>query len=694
MKQKLFKKLSRKISVLTVAMLILQPLVMLGMTPANTFAAVSETADHIVISEVQVSGATSNDEFIELYNPTAVSVDLSSYSIQYKGGASGTFSKKNFVSGDVIPSSGFFLIAHNDYTGVVVPDMNHGSFTISTTGGTVFLANDQVLLTTGEGVSIIDKVAYGSGTLYPETTATVAPLANQSIERKSSTENGLGNALDTDNNASDFGSKVTPDPQNSSSPIEDIIAPVVTVNTLETDNTTPKLTGTIDDENATLEITVDGKKYDGTNNEDGTWEADVTNPLDEDTYDVKAEATDTSENVGTDTTTDELSIVGDTFAPIVTVDALATKNQTPLLSGTVNDNDASIKVTVNENTYDAINNEDGTWSASVTDELPEGTYNVSVEATDESDNVGNDVTSDELTIDLTVPTLTSTVTPVIANQNDKKVEIEITADEALLEQKVPVAPLDQKVIALGSTYEVKLTINEDPLNPMKVYIQKDAAGDYKFEYDLPDVTEKTIEFEAEALDLAGNKGSVKGLIKIDKVAPGKVTDLTAISGNAKADLKWTNPADTDLSNIQIFRDGTLIKTLDLTENMYSDTSLINGKEYTYDVYALDISGNKSEKVTAKATPKAPALSFISTAEAAPSETSTITTEQLKPAEKGEIKADTTQKEDTKEGQGTEVKNDKKIPVWGIIFLLILAAIGGYLFYVQNPGKFTGPKGKK
>ena len=79
-------------------------------------------ADHVVISEIQTAGGTADDEFIELYNPTSSEVDISSWSIQYRGGAGTTYYRKNFESGNSVPAYGFFLIAHSSYDGTVNPD--------------------------------------------------------------------------------------------------------------------------------------------------------------------------------------------------------------------------------------------------------------------------------------------------------------------------------------------------------------------------------------------------------------------------------------------------------------------------------------------------------------------------------------------------------------------------------------------
>ena len=97
----------------------------------------------------------------------------------------------------------------------------------------------------------------------------------------------------------------------------------------------------------------------------------------------------------------------DTTAPAVTVDTLLTKDPTPELTGTVDDPDAAIEVTVGGKTYSAINNGDGTWTLAddtISPALLDDVYDVSVSATDLAGNTGTDSTLDELTIDTTAPT--------------------------------------------------------------------------------------------------------------------------------------------------------------------------------------------------------------------------------------------------------------------------------------------------
>ncbi|WP_335877033.1 Ig-like domain-containing protein, partial [Acinetobacter baumannii] len=84
----------------------------------------------------------------------------------------------------------------------------------------------------------------------------------------------------------------------------DTTAPVVSFTDASTNDTTPALTGTIDDPTAAVVVTVDGVDYPAVNNGDGTWTlADNTLPvLADGPHTVSVTATDVAGNVSTPVT--------------------------------------------------------------------------------------------------------------------------------------------------------------------------------------------------------------------------------------------------------------------------------------------------------------------------------------------------------------------------------------------------------
>jgi len=152
-------------------------------TPTPTFVAGGsgappQEAVMVRVQELQVGGVDAGDEFVELYNPNSSSVDLSGWSIQYLSGSAGSVDsaiKKNFEAGDSISGHGFFLVARGQnssgsdgYTGSVTPDMSHRSFSMSgaSSGGKVFVVNDQVKIDSLTDANIVSSIDYS--VLVPE----------------------------------------------------------------------------------------------------------------------------------------------------------------------------------------------------------------------------------------------------------------------------------------------------------------------------------------------------------------------------------------------------------------------------------------------------------------------------------------------------------------------------------------------
>ena len=103
--------------------------------------------------------------------------------------------------------------------------------------------------------------------------------------------------------------------------------------------------------------------------------------------------------------------------------------------------------------------------------------------------------------------------------------------------------------------------------------------------------------------------------KGDEVAPAKVTNLVATAKDSRVLLTWTDATDSDIYGYEVSYSGTapinrvVLPALNAASMMAPQGSggcyvsgLTNGTEYTFTVRSVDTSGNKSEGVTARATP--------------------------------------------------------------------------------------------
>ncbi|MCP4788022.1 MAG: Biofilm associated protein, partial [Fuerstiella sp.] len=282
----------------------------------------------------------------------------------------------------------------------------------------------------------------------------------------------------------------------------DTLVPVVTVEALTTNDTTPGLSGEVDDANATVSLTVAGQTVAAVNNGNGTWTLadDVLSPLTEGVYDVAVSATDAAGNVGVDTTTNEL-VIG-VQPPVVTVDSLVTNDSTPTLTGTVDDPAATISVTVDGQQKTAVNSGDGTWvldgNAFSESSISDGIYNVSVSATDVLGNVGIDDTADELVIDTVVPVVS--VTNLLTNDSTPDLSGLVNDPTAVV-----------LIVVDGQT----VSAVNDEVGGWSV------AGDV-----LAALGEGTYDVQATASDAAGNVGNDETIseLEIDLTAPSVSVD--------------------------------------------------------------------------------------------------------------------------------------------------------------------------
>ncbi|MBI4159668.1 lamin tail domain-containing protein [Candidatus Wolfebacteria bacterium] len=191
-------------------------------TSSLTVASPPGRATRIVISEILFDAAGSDEgkEFIELYNPTAQPVNISSWSMRMPdAGATTTTSLVTIGSkpedATVIPAHGFFLIGFNNYVGTTTPDAVRS----------VSLPNDvETIILVDAAGSEIDRVNYAGGT-EGQSRERQAFTAGECASAEGAGEffgNGCDRGADDD-----FAARERPRPQNSASLMEPRSAPPV-----------------------------------------------------------------------------------------------------------------------------------------------------------------------------------------------------------------------------------------------------------------------------------------------------------------------------------------------------------------------------------------------------------------------------------------------------------------------------------
>ncbi|EXS22085.1 bacterial Ig-like domain family protein, partial [Acinetobacter sp. 742879] len=376
----------------------------------------------------------------------------------------------------------------------------------------------------------------------------------------------------------------------------DGLPPVVSLTDEVTNDATPDLSGSINDPNATIVVTVDGIDYPAVNNGDGTWTLpnDILPTLSEGAHSVTVTATDLAGNTGTDTgvvTIDTVApnapdidpvnavdpitgtaepdstvtvtypdgttatvvagtdgtwsvpnpgnlvdgdtisatatdpagntslpgteiVDGDGLPPVVSLTDEVTNDATPDLSGSINDPNATIVVTVDGIDYPAVNNGDGTWTLpnDILPTLSEGAHSVTVTATDLAGNTGTDTGT--VTID--------TIAPVVgftdASTNDTTPALTGTIDDPAATVVVTVDGVDYPATNNGDgTWTLADNI-------------------------LPVLADGPHTVNVTATDVAGNVSTpVTGTVIVDATAPtlAITTDDLALAAGETANISFT-----------------------------------------------------------------------------------------------------------------------------------------------------------
>jgi hypothetical protein len=157
----------------------------------------SADTGHIVISEIQAYGVSATDEFIRLYNPAGLPINISGWRLTKKT-SSGSESNlvSSFADSSIIPAGADFLIAHQTgYAGNETPDARYS-------GASYSFADNNTIILKDAGGAVIDKAGFGTASDY-EGAPAANPESGSSIKRL--------NNQDTDNNKNDFAEE-SPEP--------------------------------------------------------------------------------------------------------------------------------------------------------------------------------------------------------------------------------------------------------------------------------------------------------------------------------------------------------------------------------------------------------------------------------------------------------------------------------------------------
>jgi Lamin Tail Domain len=150
----------------------------------------------ISVGQIQASGQTADDEFVEILNNSAYAVPIGTWSIQYKSASGTKYYKKNFTSGATIPAGGHYIVAGSGYTGAY--DMKQSTFSLASGGGTVYVVANQTTITDDTDPDIIAQKTYSAEEAPPansntniNTNTNVPPNDNSNTNTNSDTNSNL-----------------------------------------------------------------------------------------------------------------------------------------------------------------------------------------------------------------------------------------------------------------------------------------------------------------------------------------------------------------------------------------------------------------------------------------------------------------------------------------------------------------------
>jgi len=188
----------------------------------SVISAKTQTGTNVVISQVYGAGgnagATLNADFVELFNPTASTINITGWSVQYAS-ATGTSWQVAILTSTALAPGQYYLVQMTAAGGVgsalPTPDyVASPAISMAATAGKVALVNTTTALSGTQcptfSASIVDYVGFGlTANCYEGSGPTPAPSTTTSDIR------AAGGCTDANNNAADF-TAAAPTPRNTS----------------------------------------------------------------------------------------------------------------------------------------------------------------------------------------------------------------------------------------------------------------------------------------------------------------------------------------------------------------------------------------------------------------------------------------------------------------------------------------------
>lgn len=179
--------------------------------PAPTNAVISQ-----IYGGGGMTGASFQNDFVELFNPGPAPVSLANWSLQYASYSGTSWSVVN-LTGAISPWHYYLVKLGSDGTGGnVLPAADAtGALNISASRGKIALVSSQTALTGASpvgGASVVDFVGYGTANAFEGSGPAAGGNNTTSIQRRN------GGLTDANDNAGDFTTLTPPAPRNSAAP--------------------------------------------------------------------------------------------------------------------------------------------------------------------------------------------------------------------------------------------------------------------------------------------------------------------------------------------------------------------------------------------------------------------------------------------------------------------------------------------